>query len=49
MKLFADECVYAVLKDVHIVLRKLLQNRSQESLNKSLAIVDRNKYRIRRA
>jgi predicted nuclease of predicted toxin-antitoxin system len=39
----------AVLKDVHIVLEKLLQNRSQERLNKTLAIVDRNKYRIRRA
>jgi predicted nuclease of predicted toxin-antitoxin system len=39
----------AILTQVHAVLKKLLEQSSQEYFTKALVIVDRNKYRVRRA
>jgi predicted nuclease of predicted toxin-antitoxin system len=39
----------ATLSYVHTVLRRLLEQASQEYFSKALIIVDRNKYRVRRA
>ncbi|MEW5956134.1 MAG: DUF5615 family PIN-like protein [Chloroflexota bacterium] len=36
-----------VLNQVHTVLKRLLDSTSQESLQQTLVIVDRNKYRLR--
>ena len=37
-----------ILNEVHALLKKLVETISQENLNQTLVIVDRNKYRVRR-
>jgi len=39
----------AILPQVHTVLKTLLEHASQEYFAKALVVVDRNKYRVRRA
>ena len=39
----------SILPNVHNILRSLLQQESQEYFSNALIVVDRNKYRLRRA